>query len=152
MRRTSFGDETGVDDAAAGSPKAAVVAAAEQKHQRKQSSCFINHHLANSKVKIWDLSKCCHNRMQPGAAMPSSVSVATAEIVAQQSQDYVDEQLAEYQNQIQKLQGKISRKCFLFESLQILPQCLDWMKSDRLAWELGMGGYNRFQIMTTQKF
>ena len=44
--------------------------------------------------------------MQPGAAMPSSVSVATAEIVAQQSQDYVDEQLAEYQNQIQQLQGR----------------------------------------------
>ena len=38
--------------------------------------------------------------------MPSSVSVATAEIVAQQSQDYVDEQLAEYQGQIQKLQGR----------------------------------------------
>ena len=38
--------------------------------------------------------------------MPSSVSVATAEIVAQQSQDYVDEQLAEYQNQIQQLQGR----------------------------------------------
>ena len=44
--------------------------------------------------------------MQPGVAMPSSVSVATAEIVAQQSQDYVDEQLAEYQGQIQKLQGR----------------------------------------------
>ena len=44
--------------------------------------------------------------MQPGLAMPSSVSVATAEIVAQQSQDYVDEQLAEYQGQIQKLQGR----------------------------------------------
>ena len=51
------------------------------------------------------------NCIQPGAAMPSSVSVATAEIVAQQSQDYVDEQLAEYQNQIQQLQGRtIERK------------------------------------------
>jgi len=37
---------------------------------------------------------------------PSSVSAATAEIVAQQSQDYVDEQLAEFQNQIFILQGK----------------------------------------------
>ena len=52
------------------------------------------------------VSKCCHDCIQPGAAMPSSVSVATAEIVAQQSQDYVDEQLAEYQNQIQQLQGR----------------------------------------------
>ncbi len=44
----------------------------------------------------------------PGAlgGMPSSVSVATAEIVANQSQDYVDEQLLEYQNQIQQLQGR----------------------------------------------
>ena len=36
----------------------------------------------------------------------SSVSAATAEIVAQQSQDYIDEQLAEFQNQIYVLQGR----------------------------------------------
>jgi len=37
---------------------------------------------------------------------PSSVTTATAEILAQQSQDYVDEQLAEFQNQIFILQGR----------------------------------------------
>ncbi|XP_059096105.1 uncharacterized protein LOC131890716 [Tigriopus californicus] len=36
----------------------------------------------------------------------SSVSPAVAEIVANQSQDYIDEQLAEFQTQIQILQGK----------------------------------------------
>ena len=38
--------------------------------------------------------------------MPSSVNPATADIIASQSQDYVDEGLAEYQDQIIRLQGK----------------------------------------------
>ena len=46
--------------------------------------------------------------------MPSSVSQATAEIVANQSQDYVDEQLAEFQSQIQQLQGK-TKNCSLMK-------------------------------------
>ncbi len=36
----------------------------------------------------------------------SSVNPATADIIASQSQDYVDEGLAEYQDQIMRLQGK----------------------------------------------
>ena len=51
--------------------------------------------------------------------VPSSVSAATAEIVANQSQDYVDEQLAEFQNQIFQLQGKIPQKVGLFTTSRI---------------------------------
>jgi len=36
----------------------------------------------------------------------SSVNPATADIIASQSQDYVDEGLAEYQDQIIRLQGR----------------------------------------------
>ena len=42
-------------------------------------------------------------------SMPSSVNPATADIIASQSQDYVDEGLAEYQDQIIRLQGKGSQ-------------------------------------------
>lgn len=38
--------------------------------------------------------------------MPSSVNPITADIIASQSQDYVDEGLAEFQEQIQRLQGR----------------------------------------------
>ncbi len=47
-----------------------------------------------------------------GGSFLTSVSPATAEIVANQSQDYIDEQLAEYQNQIQILQGRSERMSF----------------------------------------
>ena len=39
--------------------------------------------------------------------MPSSVNPITADIIASQSQDYVDEGLAEFQDQIQRLQGQL---------------------------------------------
>lgn len=52
--------------------------------------------------------------------MPSSVSQATAEIVANQSQDYVDEQLLEYQNQIAQLQGRTIYKTKLTHIFEIL--------------------------------
>ena len=50
----------------------------------------------------------------PTGLMPSSVTATTAEIVANQSQDYVDEQLAEFQAQIMVLQGKkaLQKKAF----------------------------------------
>jgi predicted metal-dependent hydrolase len=58
---------------------------------------------------------------QPGGVtMPSSVSQATAEIVANQSQDYVDEQLLEYQNQIAQLQGRTIYKTKLTHIFEIL--------------------------------
>ena len=36
---------------------------------------------------------------------------ATANIIANQSQDYIDEKLAEFQEQIHRLQGKPMRGC-----------------------------------------
>jgi len=38
---------------------------------------------------------------------------STAEIIAQQSQDYVDEKLAEYQATIYMLQGNDDKICFI---------------------------------------
>lgn len=38
--------------------------------------------------------------------------MSTADIIANQSQDYIDEKLAEYQNTILQLQGKTFYQCF----------------------------------------
>ena len=48
--------------------------------------------------------------------MPSSVNPITADIIASQSQDYVDEGLAEFQDQIQRLQGKTLLKSLIEEN------------------------------------
>ncbi len=47
-----------------------------------------------------------HSMSMSMSMMPSSVNPITADIIASQSQDYVDEGLAEFQDQIQRLQGK----------------------------------------------
>jgi len=61
--------------------------------------------------------------MMPGGdypmTMPSSVNPITADIIASQSQDYVDEGLAEFQEQIQRLQG-IKEKWFFLSTAQSL--------------------------------
>ena len=80
-------------------------------------------------IHVWTTSRCSVGRIQPGSVMPSSVSVATAEIVAQQNQDYVDEQLAEYQNQIHKLQGrKIRNESSIWNCLKI---CIGNSRTDQ---------------------
>ena len=43
-------------------------------------------------------------------AMYGSVNPTTANIIANQSQDYIDEKLAEFQEQIHRLQGKTPMK------------------------------------------
>ena len=47
-----------------------------------------------------------------------SEGLTTAEIIASQSQDYIDEKLAEYQATIQYLQGNIRLRSKLFTSKQ----------------------------------
>ena len=57
-----------------------------------------------------------HSMSMSMSMMPSSVNPITADIIASQSQDYVDEGLAEFQDQIQRLQGKTLLRSLIEES------------------------------------
>jgi hypothetical protein len=57
-----------------------------------------------------------HSMSMSMSMMPSSVNPITADIIASQSQDYVDEGLAEFQDQIQRLQGKTLLKSLIEEN------------------------------------
>ena len=56
--------------------------------------------------QFWSGSQCGDLRIQ--------TNQTTANIIANQSQDYIDEQLAEFQEQIHRLQGRYLFTSFLF--------------------------------------